>query len=319
MSNSKGHFRHTGGFTLVELLVVIAIIALLMAILLPALARARELGKRAVCMNQIKQLQTAWVMYCDTYGEKVPIGDIGFSWSFNNGTPCSDWRTCPQGAWREWPHKLHPGIAPSCSTNWCCGGGTCTLGSGNTIGWDASLTASDQIWNHSIDEGTLWPYVKDYKVYRCPVALKGVRASYTMSHAMHTYPCSGCITGCGPSNCPTIFYRSDIRRTADRAIFFDFGERKTGAYYVVFGPSTSWAKFYDDTWAHGNGIVVSFADNHVEYHKWTDPHHLQEHAAGIPWGAGTQDVTDCDIRWLTYITWGSVPFNNSSTTKRCDY
>ena len=55
-----------GGFTLVELLVVIAIIALLMAILLPALGRAREMGKRAVCMNQIKQLQVAWNMYCDT-------------------------------------------------------------------------------------------------------------------------------------------------------------------------------------------------------------------------------------------------------------
>ena len=45
------------GFTLVELLVVIAIIALLMGILIPALGRARELGKRAVCLVHIKQLQ----------------------------------------------------------------------------------------------------------------------------------------------------------------------------------------------------------------------------------------------------------------------
>jgi prepilin-type N-terminal cleavage/methylation domain-containing protein len=52
-------------FTLVELLVVIAIIALLMAILMPALNRARELGRRTVCMGNLKQLALAWVMYAD--------------------------------------------------------------------------------------------------------------------------------------------------------------------------------------------------------------------------------------------------------------
>jgi prepilin-type N-terminal cleavage/methylation domain-containing protein len=52
-------------FTLIELLVVIAIIALLMAILMPALNRARELGRRTVCMGNLKQLAIAWVMYAD--------------------------------------------------------------------------------------------------------------------------------------------------------------------------------------------------------------------------------------------------------------
>ena len=53
------------GFTLIELLVVIAIIAVLMAILMPALQRAREQGKRASCLSNLRQLQFAWHMYAD--------------------------------------------------------------------------------------------------------------------------------------------------------------------------------------------------------------------------------------------------------------
>lgn len=55
--------RRTKGFTLIELLVVIAIIALLIAILLPSLARARELSKRTVCGTQLKAIGNAAVMY----------------------------------------------------------------------------------------------------------------------------------------------------------------------------------------------------------------------------------------------------------------
>ncbi len=55
--------RRTKGFTLIELLVVIAIIALLIAILLPSLARARELSKRTVCGTQLKAIGSAAVMY----------------------------------------------------------------------------------------------------------------------------------------------------------------------------------------------------------------------------------------------------------------
>jgi len=65
------------GFTLVELLVVIAIIALLMAILMPALNRARELGRRSVCMGNLKQLVFAWVMYADDNGGDLVDGIAG--------------------------------------------------------------------------------------------------------------------------------------------------------------------------------------------------------------------------------------------------
>jgi len=70
------------GFTLIELLVVIAIIAILMAILMPALNRAREQGKRAVCLNNAKQLTLAWIMYADDNDGRISSasGEHQYGW-----------------------------------------------------------------------------------------------------------------------------------------------------------------------------------------------------------------------------------------------
>jgi prepilin-type N-terminal cleavage/methylation domain-containing protein/prepilin-type processing-associated H-X9-DG protein len=86
--------RRLKGFTLIELLVVIAIIAILLAILMPALQRAKEHGQRAVCLSNVKQLTLAWIMYADENDDKIVNAStffsrrgepawIGAQWQFN--------------------------------------------------------------------------------------------------------------------------------------------------------------------------------------------------------------------------------------------
>src|SRR6266700_6846612 len=68
--------RRRGGFTLIELLVVIAIIAILAGLLLPVLSRAKGRAQSIACLNNLKQLQLAWIIYYGDNNDVLPLNDV---------------------------------------------------------------------------------------------------------------------------------------------------------------------------------------------------------------------------------------------------
>jgi len=138
--------RKQKGFTLIELLVVIAIIAILMAILLPALNRVREQGKRVVCLSNLKQLTLAWIMYADENDGKLVNGAAGFT-----DTTTSWGKHANELAWIDVRNFNSP--------------------------WDSQI--------QDIKEGALWPYMKDVDMYRCPTGRRGEAVTYSIMFSMN--------------------------------------------------------------------------------------------------------------------------------------
>lgn len=106
--------REHGGFTLIELLVVMGIIAILAAMLMPALQRAREAAHRTSCLNNLKQLGIGLSMWRKDKGEIPPCNN--FAGMENRHGEWID--TSGQRSWAGW-ELLYPGYVSSPALYWC--------------------------------------------------------------------------------------------------------------------------------------------------------------------------------------------------------
>ncbi len=286
--------KKDNGFTLVELLVVISIIALLMAVLLPALAKARTQAKRIVCLSGLRQLVMAWSAYAENNDGKLVNGGQAGANTAAKDTSAYGWVTEP---W--WCTPLCSTANPLPTSD--------ETGSGynaKRFDWDLTLPYAERV--SLMKRGALYRFCSNIKSYRCPEADKTTHRTYILPVSMNAY-CYGC------------YYSSDSRvakrlgqitRSKERIVFFEEKSITPDAFQFPDTTTGSITWTYDKpNIMHGNGGNFGFADGHADYHQWqcdatikwanntaTDP------SVGAP---GTQ-VSSCfkDYDWLLNAVWG---------------
>jgi prepilin-type N-terminal cleavage/methylation domain-containing protein len=232
--------QNRGGFTLIELLVVIAIIAILAALLFPALSAAKANAKRMVCLNNLKQLATAWTMY---YGDNnsqlascvpyhLPIATNLNAWVVGNA------QTVPQDPSYG---ELNSGVVDA--TNPAC-----------------------------LSRGTLYPYTKAPGIYRCSLddrSLDGV--PYVRTYSMNNW-----MNGLSPAewqpdlNPTNEVYTKDSSLPAPATLFVFVDEDKDSINDAMFVVILDLGYGLNDlpTRRHRTAYPLSFADGHAEAFKW---------------------------------------------------
>ena len=267
--------RRKIGFTLIELLVVIAIIAVLMAILMPALNRVREQGKRSACLSNLKQLTLAWIMYADVNDDNLVCGDTGeYTSMYNNASLPFN-----RSHYNEIPWVLRD--------------------------WESGMTVVQK--RDAILNGALWPYVKSLKLYKCLTVSRIVRSG-SQEEILRTYSVSdsmNCKDWPG-MNAVMIKKRMDIPNPAYRIVFLDDGGTTPSALggWTVEVTNERW--WDPPPVRHGDGTTFSFADGHSDYHKWKDPRTI-EFGKRVPpeAGSGTQAGNE-DLHWAAVAMWGKA-------------
>jgi len=180
-------------FTLIELLVVIAIIAILAALLLPALAAAKEKAKRTQCLSNIHQIEIAINVYAGQFNDKLPVLSGGnWVWDFPDSAALPMLRS---GLTKK--AFYCPGTAPKFTDveNWAGVDGSGLSSSGNTTG------ANSTLWGFGMGGANPFHVVGYIFAFSGSGQLAATNQNKTLqSEGVVNFPAAGTTTVYGPSD-----------------------------------------------------------------------------------------------------------------------
>jgi prepilin-type N-terminal cleavage/methylation domain-containing protein len=270
--------KSKGGFTLIELLVVIAIIAILMAILIPALSYARQQAGSSGCLSNERQLMLAYTMYAEG-NDYILCGPM----TSNPGSPRFDWVGPPR--------DLASGAAKT----------------SNFIAQEEML---------GIETGTLFPYYKNAKLMNCPSDKRWVRPptypGYYGTGGYRTYSLPYHL------NAPASELTSRYGAAAGTDRLVRITEVKNPSETYIMVEENDNRDYNMDAWAfdpykfilidtiavfHNNITMFGYADGHSAKKTWDDPRTQRwsneiRNGTRYPDMTGLSDPENVDIRWL---------------------
>jgi len=258
--------HETRGFTLIELLVVIAIIAILASMLLPALAGAKQQAHRIQCVNNEKQLATAWTLFPTDNNEALVPNGVGRP---GNGQRDLLWVLGDY-------HSFLP-----------------------------AFTNEQFLINPKY--AAFAPYIATKGVYKCPsdkttyIMDRGRPVPQVRSYALNMYVGPTTAMNDHISTRYRTFQRStDIAATANTFLFQDLTPQNlcTPPFIVLMPGKGNDQFFHFPATHHNRGGVTSFADTHVEAHRWRDQRTIRTAKLGVKIGHDFVSPKNQDLAWI---------------------